>query len=62
MYAMSQSESKTKYHSFEEFKHAFYPETSKAEESKERDSYARDMAKYAVERHFPPGDQKGRND
>jgi len=41
------------YNSFEEFRRTFYPETTRAQESERREeSYARDLAKYAVERHF----------
>lgn len=57
---MSQSgASKLTYNSYEEFRRAFYPESVKAQSSKEREeSYARDLAKYAVERHFPANQQR----
>jgi hypothetical protein len=48
-----------KYHSFEEFRRAFYPEASKAEDAQRSEqSYGREMAKYAVERHFAVRDRK----
>jgi hypothetical protein len=42
------------YRSFDEFRRMFYPEWSKNQDSRETDeSFGRDMAKYAVEKHFP---------
>lgn len=47
------------YNSYEEFRRAFYPDSAKAQDSKEKEeSYARDLAKYAVERHLAAADRE----
>jgi hypothetical protein len=49
----------TKYYSFEEFKRAFYPQATKADESQQsQESYGREMARYIIGRHFPTRDEK----
>ena len=56
---MNETAQKTKYQSFEDFRRAFYPEASKTEDSQQQDqSYAREMARYVVEKHFPTRDPK----
>ena len=57
---MNETAQKRKYQSFEEFRRTFYPEASKIEDSQRQEqSYAREMARYVVEKHFPTRDPKG---
>lgn len=48
-------ESAEVYRTFEEFQRKFYPVWYKGQESPDvQESFARDLARYSLEKHFPP--------
>jgi len=43
------------YRSFDDFRQTFYPKSSNLEKVRESgESFGRDLARYAIEKHFPP--------